>query len=174
MKTFFLSFLFLGDAPTLTRAGDITMNGAWALDHTRSDSLVPMLEACGAPRFISKVLARHMDKDVLHFHRNEKSVLLKYKQDHGRLPIKLPSDFSYEVDKIVCIPTPNGDQKTRVIDMKDATSCKMIRYGPRKGETVEDNFEMDGEHSMIYRVLHTSPKGQVTQVQRVFSKVLDN
>ena len=66
MKTFFLSFLFLGDAPTLTRAGDITMNGAWALDHTRSDSLVPMLEACGAPRFISKVLARHMDKDVLH------------------------------------------------------------------------------------------------------------
>lgn len=159
--------------PPLVVSGKNTrmMNGVWTLDETRSESLVPLLTASGAPRFVSGLLARYLDKDTLHFHRNDTEVTVQYKRRNVGLPIQLPSDFNYRVGQVISIPTPNGDQDCHVIDIADENSCKMIRYGPRKGEKVDDIFEMDEDGvSMIYRMLHTSPQGQMTEVRRVFTK----
>lgn len=160
----------MGTVASTTRT---TMNGVWTLDENRSESLAPILAASGAPRFVSGLLARYLDKDMLHFHRNDTEVSVQYKRKNVGLTIKLPSGFSFRVGQVVSVTTPNGDQSCHVVDIADERSCKMIRHGPRKGEKTDDIFEMDEDgESMIYRMLHTSRQGAETEVRRVFKKVV--
>jgi hypothetical protein len=117
-------------------------------------------------------ISRILDNDVLHFHLDDEVVSLKYQRSKGSLPFKLQTDILFKVGEVVTIRTPVGVQEGHIVSSTD-TSCKMIRYGPKEGEKVEDMFEahQDGR-SLIYSLLHTSPNGKETRARRVFSRAL--
>lgn len=152
-------------------AAHLSMKGQWVLDENQSDSLAPLLKAYGAPGFIAKTLAKKLNKDTLHFTCNDKEVCLLYKRGKGSLPVKMQADVRFKLGQVVSIATPSGDQEGHVVTTDD-TYCNMIRYGPKEGEKTEDNLELHNDgHSLIYWMLHTCPKGKMTRVRRVFSRV---
>ncbi|KAI2491190.1 hypothetical protein MHU86_23385 [Fragilaria crotonensis] len=153
---------------TLT-SSTTTLTGVWEVDASRSDSLASLLVASGAPAMFAPVIGRILDKDVLHFHLDDEVVSLKY-QRRISLPFKLQTDISYKVGEAVNISTPVGVQEGHIVSSNE-TSCKMIRYGPKEGEKVEDTFESHQDGRLIYSLLHTSPNGKQTRARRVFSRV---
>jgi hypothetical protein len=170
-----LTFLFLVPPPAIPIVGAsttfVSLKGNWVLDEKRSDSLAPLLEAYGAPAFIARSFAKKLNKDILNFYHSDEEVCLSFKRGKGSFPVKMQADVKFKLGQKVCIPTPSGDQEGHVVTSGNA-GCNMIRYGPKEGEKTEDNLELhDDGHSLVYWMLHTCPKGNMTRVRRVFSRV---
>uniref|UniRef100_A0A7S1YI10 Uncharacterized protein n=1 Tax=Grammatophora oceanica TaxID=210454 RepID=A0A7S1YI10_9STRA len=144
------------------------LDGLWRVDVEKSDSFAPFLQAAGAPGFVARLLAKALNRDILDISQSGSHVNVFYKRGSG-LPFKMQTDISYTCDKgeHTIIKTPVGDQRGMLMERKP-DMVRMERHGPKVGEHIEDLFVALGDDKLLYQVIHHSPDGKQTKVNRVF------